>query len=82
MIFRGRKDTQVKINGNRVELGEIESCLKRQESVLNAVAQVATEENGAKHLFAYYVPADGAPCDMQWIENLVSVQKRSTGCGK
>lgn len=77
MIFRGRKDTQVKINGNRVELGEIESCLKRQESVLNAVAQVATEENGAKHLFAYYVPADGAPCDMQWIENLVSVQKEA-----
>ncbi len=77
MIFRGRRDTQVKINGNRVELGEIENCLKRQDSVLNAVAQVATEDNGSKHLFAYYVPTDGSPCDLKWIENTASVQEQA-----
>ena len=53
MIFHGRRDTQVKINGNRVELGEIENCLKRQDSVLNAVPRWQQRIMGSKHLFAY-----------------------------
>lgn len=77
MIFRGRRDTQVKINGNRVELGEIENCLKKNDAVLNAVAQAAVEDSGAKHLFAYYVPADGELCDLKWIENTVAVQEQA-----
>lgn len=75
MIFLGRRDTQIKINGNRIELGEIENSLRKQEKVLDAVAQVVTEENGIKHLFAYYVPKDGKPCDMEWIDNVVLQQK-------
>lgn len=35
--FIGRKDTQVKINGYRVELGEVENALKKHEKVENAV---------------------------------------------
>jgi amino acid adenylation domain-containing protein len=35
--FLGRADTQVKIDGKRVELGEIESCLRAQDNIADAV---------------------------------------------
>lgn len=41
--FLGRLDHQVKINGFRVELGEIESCLNAHPDVAQAVAVVTTE---------------------------------------
>lgn len=47
--FIGRKDTQVKVNGYRVELGEIENALKRHEKIENAVV---LKENDAS-LAAY-----------------------------
>jgi non-ribosomal peptide synthetase component F len=37
VVFMGRKDNQVKINGVRIELEEIESVLKQHELVTNAV---------------------------------------------
>jgi dihydroaeruginoic acid synthetase len=42
--FLGRIDTQVKINGFRVELGEIESCLRSAPAVAGAVAAVVAKE--------------------------------------
>ncbi len=53
--FMGRKDSQVKINGYRVELGEIEACLDRDESVKKAVA-VNDFEGGNAVIRAYIVP--------------------------
>lgn len=47
--FIGRKDTQVKINGYRVELGEIENALRKYGQVENAV--VVKSNNG--ELLAY-----------------------------
>ena len=41
--FVGRKDTQVKINGYRVELGEIENALKRYPGIENAVVVKSNE---------------------------------------
>ena len=40
LIFVGRNDTQVKINGYRVELGEIEANISRLEGVGKAVSVV------------------------------------------
>ncbi len=53
--FLGRKDNQVKIRGYRVELGEIESCLNKHESIREAVVNVITDSNNIRQLCAYYV---------------------------
>jgi amino acid adenylation domain-containing protein len=54
--FLGRNDEQVKIRGHRVELGEIESILKSDPSVDDAVAVVREDKEGDPWLVAYLVP--------------------------
>lgn len=44
LTFCGRKDAQVKIQGQRVELGEIEHVLRSHESVDDAVAVLQQDE--------------------------------------
>ncbi len=56
MEFLGRKDNQVKINGFRVELGEIESVLNNCSLVYNAVVLAKEGADGNKRLAAYIVP--------------------------
>jgi len=56
MEFMGRKDNQVKINGFRVELGEIESVLNSNEAVRNAVVLAKNSTEEKKQLIAYVVP--------------------------
>lgn len=56
MEFLGRKDNQVKINGFRVELGEIESVLNSYEAIFNAVVVAKEGTDGNKRLVAYIVP--------------------------
>lgn len=54
--FCGRIDDQVKLNGYRVELGEIECALRSQSGVRDAVALARENESGARQLVAYLVP--------------------------
>lgn len=50
--FVGRKDTQIKINGNRVEIEEIEAALCRNTEVSEAcVVPVVDEEQTVLHAF-------------------------------
>ncbi|MFG2089018.1 amino acid adenylation domain-containing protein [Spirillospora sp. NPDC048824] len=55
IAFLGRLDRQVKIRGQRVETGEVETVLRGHPGVLQAVAGVAADE-----LVAYVTPR-GAP---------------------
>lgn len=50
--FLGRADFQVKIRGQRVELGEIEAALERHDAVRQAVV-IAEECDGVKRLVAF-----------------------------
>jgi amino acid adenylation domain-containing protein len=53
LVFTGRIDDQVKINGLRVELGEIEAALVSHPSVSQAVVIVVTNRAGKKQLAGY-----------------------------
>ncbi|HXO22737.1 MAG TPA: amino acid adenylation domain-containing protein [Thermoanaerobaculia bacterium] len=53
--FLGRRDTQVKVQGYRVELGEIEAALSRHPAVREAVVAAVGEPKGHKRLVAYVV---------------------------
>ncbi len=59
--FLGRLDNQVKINGHRVELEEIEAVLSSHESV--KACAVAAHEDAAQHtrLIGYVVPQRAKP---------------------
>ena len=54
IVFVGRNDFQVKINGQRVELGEIEAALTAIEGIESAAVIVKNDETGAQLLCAFY----------------------------
>lgn len=60
--FVGRSDFQVKINGQRIETGEIEAALQRHDSVKAAVV-VAIGEPTKRRLIAYLVAAGRKPAE-------------------
>jgi amino acid adenylation domain-containing protein len=58
--FLGRGDQQVKLRGFRVELGEIESVLRRHEGVREVAVLADDPAPDRKVLLALFVPADPA----------------------
>ena len=55
--FVGRRDSQLKIRGNRVELGEVESVIRDMDIVEDVTVQTI-ENNGNIELIAYLVTSD------------------------
>ncbi|MFD6721628.1 non-ribosomal peptide synthetase, partial [Streptomyces sp. NPDC060131] len=53
--FMGRSDLQVKINGVRVEIAEVEAALRRHAAVKDAVV-VLRQAGGGKRLVGHVVP--------------------------
>ena len=53
LVFIGRKDNQVKINGFRVELGEIEALLSQYFSIQSVAVMAKDNPSGDKRLVAY-----------------------------
>jgi amino acid adenylation domain-containing protein len=51
--FLGRADHQVKVNGYRVELGEVEAAIGRDRRVRDAVVLAQPDSAGGKRLLAY-----------------------------
>ena len=54
VIYVNRKDWMVKINGQRVEPGEIEAVIKQVDGVKNAIVKGFTNKN-RQYLCAYYI---------------------------
>ena len=57
--FLGRADDQIKINGVRVEPGEIEATLLALPRIVAAAVKLHEESAGVRRLVAYLVPAPG-----------------------
>ncbi|MFD0414018.1 amino acid adenylation domain-containing protein [Streptomyces sp. NPDC127108] len=55
LAFVGRRDHQVKIRGQRVELGEVEAGLRALDGVADAVAAAVTDPAGQRRLVGYVV---------------------------
>jgi amino acid adenylation domain-containing protein len=53
--FLGRKDHQIKLSGNRIELTEIESAIRECESVCDAAVVVRRIDNGAPSALVGYI---------------------------
>jgi amino acid adenylation domain-containing protein/non-ribosomal peptide synthase protein (TIGR01720 family) len=54
--YGGRVDEQVKIRGQRIELGEVESVLGAHETVRECAVIVRDDREGHKQLTAYVIP--------------------------
>ncbi|HVY46240.1 MAG TPA: amino acid adenylation domain-containing protein, partial [Minicystis sp.] len=70
--FLGRRDTQVKIHGFRVELGEIEAALAAHPGVHEVVVD-AVGDRASKRLVAYVVPHGALPPEAELARHLEQV---------
>ncbi|PIO73139.1 AMP-binding enzyme [Teladorsagia circumcincta] len=59
--FLGRNDDQVKVNGQRIQLSEIEAVARSVDGVTNAVAVVQKDKMGFNHIVLFYTGAARDP---------------------
>jgi enterobactin synthetase component F len=76
--FIGRSDDQVKINGHRVELGEIESGLLQHATVAQATVVAQRDSDGAISLAAYLVARSGSLIDLNSLRMFLAGRLPST----
>ena len=53
--FQGRNDHQVKIQGYRIEIGEIETALRQHPRIVKCAVKPIGQDKGAKRLAAYII---------------------------
>ncbi|TEW65765.1 amino acid adenylation domain-containing protein [Mucilaginibacter phyllosphaerae] len=68
--YMGRKDTQVKIRGNRVEIGEIEVLLNQLDGIQQSVVVAREDVPGQKRLVAYVI-ASGDKKDTSYLRDSI-----------
>lgn len=56
--YCGRKDNMTKINGQRIEMGEVEATIVKHPDVFDAVCVILTRNNKSM-LVCYYIPENG-----------------------
>ncbi|MEU6173290.1 amino acid adenylation domain-containing protein [Streptantibioticus parmotrematis] len=61
--YAGRADDQVKVNGHRIELGEVEARLREAPGIRDLAVVCALSRLGEPQLTAFYTPADPSAAD-------------------
>lgn len=56
LVFLGREDNQVKLNGVRIEPAEVEAVLRAHPSIMDCAVAVKTLRNERRALVAYLLP--------------------------
>lgn len=69
--FLGRKDSQIKLNGYRIEIGEIEANLSQIPLIRQAVVVVREDKPGERHLVAYCIKQHDATFDDLEVKNVL-----------
>ncbi|TXI05329.1 MAG: amino acid adenylation domain-containing protein [Rhizobium sp.] len=67
VTFKGRRDRQVKINGKRIELDEIEAALRRDPRLADGIVLCHVQGENLKRIVAYLCPKEshvGAGADL------------------
>jgi L-serine---[L-seryl-carrier protein] ligase len=72
--FMGRTDDQVKINGHRIEPGEIESVLSQYATIAMAAVRAHGESDGTASLAGYLVPRTGAHADIEAVRTFLATR--------
>lgn len=72
LIHKGRKDTQVKVRGYRVELSEIEAHLAALDGVQEAAMRAYSLASGEVRLAAYWVSRTSPPPSSSHLRRLLS----------
>lgn len=72
LIHKGRKDTQVKVRGYRVELSEIEAHLSALDGVQEAAVRAYPLASGEVRLAAYWVSHSSSPPSSSHLRRLLS----------
>ncbi|HYA78975.1 MAG TPA: AMP-binding protein, partial [Candidatus Nitrosopolaris sp.] len=67
LVFMGRKDTRVKIQGYRIEVSEIEDALVHLPEVEGAVVAASETSNNDTQLVAYVVLRAGSKCTAEML---------------
>ena len=70
LMICGRKDNQIKINGNRVEIGEIESVIKETKEAADCSVIYHRSSNKTNKLFAFLEPYKSVEHDTMRTDEL------------
>jgi amino acid adenylation domain-containing protein len=72
--FLGREDSQVKINGYRIELSEVETALLSQPAVRESAVVVGSNAQGQPQLVGYFVAKKGNAPSTEALRNHLAQQ--------
>jgi amino acid adenylation domain-containing protein len=72
--FLGRNDSQIKVRGFRVEIGEVEAALLSLDEVRQAVCAAFSDASGQRALVAYVVVANGGSFDQVSVRQRVAAR--------
>lgn len=72
LVYVNRKDWLVKVNGHRVEPGEVETVLQRMAGIDQAVVKGFTTASGRQYLCGYYVSSKSGIGEKAIIDYLSS----------
>lgn len=74
ILIEGRVDDQRKLRGQRIELGEISSCILRSPAVRDCAIQIVGEDKQQERLVAFWVPATMDSSDFSILKSDESVR--------